>query len=164
MKKQIAFYIGWDVIFIVFLRFYDYKEIWELNYIRKNYTNAYTINFLSGILMELGLLFMIGVIICLLVYISFQFKFTRKLAILEFVIIGITSFQLATLMVISYLGHINVLEHFPENLPPWSYWLYYSSSTQTYVTIGSILFGYELIIFIIRMIKCKQIKNPTESE
>lgn len=158
MKKQIAFYICWDLIFIVFLRLFNACGVWMTNYYKQNYTSE-TINFIPSILMDFGLLAVSGAFVSLLVYISFQFKFTPKLALIELIIIGITSLYLANIMLIPYLIiAINGASAF-EHLPSWLYWLHYSRSTPTYITIGGLLFGYELIIFIIRMVKYMKIKD-----
>lgn len=164
MKKQITFYIVWDVLFIVFLRLYNVCGVWMKGYYNDHYKSE-TINFIPSTLMEFGLLVVIGAFVSWLVYISFQFKFTRKLALIEFLIIGITSLYLASIMLLPYsiiaiTGDASILEH----LPLWLYWLHFSQSTLTYLTIGGLLFGYELIIFIIRMVICKNIDNASELE
>ncbi len=164
-KKPLVFYIGWDVIFIVSLKIYDLRDIYLISYIKENYAGKtiYDLSILPilhVILIELGVLIIIGALIALLVYIGFQFKSTWKSALLELAAIGIPSFCLATLTLVRHLvPYANWYSY-------WQYcpkWLYYSSSTQTYVTIGGILLGYELLLFIFRIVKCAK-KADTLSE
>ena len=153
MKKKIAFYIGWDVVFAICLYAFSNINIWM-----KNYTER-TFDVYPAIWVSTGFMILAGVIISGLVFVSSKFQFTRKLAIVEFIMIGIPAFYLATIVAMPYLvlfitGHESIQYYTPR-------WLVYGS---TPMTVGSIIFGYELFFFIIRMVECKQMKNPFESE
>lgn len=140
MKKQIAFYIGWDIVFVLMLYAYTFIELGgkRLFYRMEHGTTAY----LWG---TTGLIMLIGVMIFLLVHISGKFCFTKKLAVCEFVIVGIPAFYIAAIMAVTYS-----LTHFTEEaifcIP---IWYYYSTIS---MVAGGILFGYEMGIFITRMI------------
>ncbi len=82
----------------------------------------------------------------------------------ELLIIGIPSLYLVSLKVTIFMAYMNELGYFIKNLPEWLLWLYSGPSTETFSTIGCILFGYELMIFIIRMIKCKKADVASEPE
>lgn len=152
MKKRIIFYICWDVLFIIFLYIYYNINSWaEYYYYRQ-------VHFYPVILAHFILPIIIGGFISWLVVLSSQYQFTRKLAVLELAIIGGLAFYLVTVLVlpslVAFITGENILRLAPA-------WLYNSSDPRI---IGSILFGYELFIFIIRMVNIKQIKNPSESE
>ncbi len=149
MKKPLAFYVGWTVTFIFSLKLYSYADLWLMDYMSRNYGSSW-INSFPRSLLEFSFLIIIGILLFLLVYFGFRFEPTRKSAMLEFVIIGIPVFGLALLPLMNHLAYLNHF-HYPEFFPTW---LYRSPFTRTYAAIGGLLFGYELLLFIIRMVKC----------
>lgn len=152
MKKQITFYIGWDIIFIIFL--YAYASI---DYQIRVQTDL-TFDFLPTIIFPTLTMILGGIIISLLVFVSSKFKYNKKLAVIEFAIIGIPSFYLATIMVMPYfilsmVGYENM--NYP--IPMWAVY------GQTPMVLGGVIFGYELFAFITKMIKFKRI-TTSENE
>ena len=84
--------------------------------------------------------------------------YNKKLAVIEFAIIGIPSFYLATIMVMPYfilsvVGYENM--NYP--IPMWAVY------GQTPMVLGGVIFGYELFAFITKMIKFKRI-TTSENE
>lgn len=153
MKKQIAFYIGWDVVFTIFLYVYSSINIWMRNYTER------TADVYPALWVQISLLVLAGGVISGLVLVSSEFQHTRKLAILEFIIIGIPAFYLATIIAMPYLVlSIMGYESMQYYTPLWL------SRSSIPMIVGSIILGYELFVFIIRMFKCKKIKNTSETE
>jgi len=152
MKKQISFYILWDVLFTVFLYAYCNINSWAKHSYYKG-ANVYLV-----ILMLIILSVMIGIFISWLGFISNQYQFTKKLAVLELVIIGgLALYLTTTLLLPTFIMHLTG-GSIPKFAAIW--WSYDNTPT----VIGSLLLGYELFIFIIRMIKFKQIQTPAEPE
>lgn len=149
MKKQIAFYFGWDIVFILFI--YAYSSI---NRVIKDYT-AKTLDVYPAIWIPIVLIILAGTIFAALVYISHKFKYTKKLSIYEFLIIGIPTFYIATAVAIPTLvSSLTVVGNIPYPTPTW---LLLSS---TPMIIGCIIFGYQLFMFIVRMIKFRSVDLP----
>lgn len=147
MRKQIRFYILWDVSFTVFLYVYCNINSWlEYSYYREG-------NIYLFILITIVFPFAIGGLISWLVFISSKFQFDRKSAVLELVIIGGLGLYLATTLIFPVL----VAPITGGSIPRvFKIWQFYGNTPNI---IGSILLGYELLIFIIRMVKLKQVQN-----
>ncbi len=148
MKKRIVFYIGWDVLFVIYIYLYSAIGIRIREYSSKTFDNL-PIVFLQPLLLIIA-----GAIIGWLIFVSNRYQFTIKQALLELVIIGIPALYLATILATPYLiclvtGYQEIRYYTPLML----------SNSTTPIIIGSIVFGYELFIFMIRIIKCKQVKK-----
>ncbi|MDD4564522.1 MAG: hypothetical protein PHE79_03485 [Eubacteriales bacterium] len=153
MKKRIIFYIGWDIVFIAYIYVYSLIGIRM-----REYTNK-TWDFTSSLWLQAVLLIILGGIIGWLVFVSSRYQFTIKLAFLELAMIGIPAFYLATILsmpclICFIMGYQEIQYYTP--------WILIHS--QIPVIIGSIVFGYELFSFIIRVVKCKQMKNPSDPD
>lgn len=153
MKKQIAFYVGWDVVFIFVLYANFTIGLWAKEYIER------TTNILALIWTQPILPILIGFVIAWLIFITNQYDFTKKLAILELIIIGIPTFYIATGPIIYYaIPHIPMFRGFYPDVP---FWIANGGNINF---LSAILLGYEILIFILRIIKIKKMKNPSESE
>lgn len=145
MKKQIVICVLWDVLFLVYL--YGSAQI---NFLLKNYAGR-TMNVFPTLWAHVFLLMLCGGIIFLLVYVSSKFQRTVKSALAEFLIIGIPAFYMATAY---YLIPMLFLILGVENLRFYSpMWMFRDS---TFMDINSILFGYELFLFITRLIQIRR--------
>ena len=153
MKKRIVFYIGWDVVCMIYI------YVYSLIGIRMRAYTSKTWDFTSSLWLQPVLLIILGGIIGWLVFVSSRYQFTVKLALLEFAIIGIPAFYLATILAMPYLV-CSIMGY--EEIQYYTPWILIHSPTP--MIIGSIVFGYELFSFIIRVVKCKQIKNPSEPD
>jgi len=148
MKKQIAFYIGWDLTFAMFLYIYSRAEVWTRMYTQR------TFDFSPIIFVPYWLMILAGGLIFGLALVTGKIQFTRRLAVIEFIIIGIPSFYLATIITIPYfvasvIVHGNVQYYMPQ-------WLIQSSTPMIF---GSIIFGYEMFAFIFRVKVASHYKN-----
>lgn len=153
MKKQIGYYVFWDVLFTVLL--YAYCKICLL--FRQSYFRGD--NMYLSILISIFLLILIGSCIALLVFFDSKYQFSIKMAFSELIIIGGLALYLSTasvypILVQNITGGV-IIPHFPP------VWIFYNSAP---MIIGSVLLGYELFIFIIRIYKFKQTKNLSELE
>lgn len=150
MKKQVVFYLIWDVLFTIFLYGDCVLSKWaEHSYHR--FEHIYLAIFTPTILSIL-----IGGFFCVLIYISSQYKLTRKSAILELLIVGGLALYLSTMLFFP-----NVIFFITGGTVPRFFTLWWTH-IETPITVGSILLGYELFLFAIRMVKCKKIKNSLE--
>jgi len=148
MKRQAIIYFAWDVVFICFLYFYSSVGRWLKLYIGRTMSAA---SFSLFILPALPML--IGCLIAWMVYISCNYKTTRKSALLEFIMIGIPTFYVATLPVEYYIVS-PALKGMYLPIPVWM-------MEDSIYAIGGIVFGYEIFIFIIRIIRIHHTKNLT---
>lgn len=147
MKKQIVFYVVWDVLFTLFL--YAYCIINRLA------EKAY---YRGGPLFPIVVLpLIVGIFFACLVLISNRYDFTRKLAVIEFVLVGGLALYFASLIVLPGLV-ITLTGH--SGLSLFSVW--WMNATIP-VTIGSILLGYEVVMFIVRMNRCKKVNQTSAS-
>ncbi|MBN7772187.1 hypothetical protein [Clostridium aminobutyricum] len=144
MKKKICFYIGWDVLIILLLYAYYSVDLWIRQYRMR------TFDIPSVIIVKPIFLMIIGAFLALLVWISSRYQFTRKLAVLEFILIGVPAFYLATIIEMSYLIYFLIGVNIPLYIP--SFWLVAAPALSM---IESIIFGYELFMFINRMVKLR---------
>ena len=149
MSKRIFVYIGLDVLVALLIYAYMAIEFWIHAYKKVNLSVS------PVILVRPILLIIIGISFALLVLISNAFQVNRKQAILEFIIIGIPAFYLATIVEMSYVVYFILRLNIPLYAPANS-WLF---TTSVPTAIGSIFFGYELFMLIIRIVRCKRTKN-----
>ncbi|WP_027399189.1 hypothetical protein [Anaerovorax odorimutans] len=152
MKKQTTFFIGWDIVFIALLYVHCKLSV----YFNEAYYKGGTV--FSPICVNLIFTLLIGGLIACLVHVSNRHKLTIKSAVLELIIIGVPSFYLAANVFISIilLNYFNISTYYPFiswiAIRPFPYY------------IGSVLSGYEIFIFIIRMIKYKKMDNVRGQE
>lgn len=143
MKKQIALYIGWDAAFILLIYVYSI-----INHQLKDYVEK-TLNVYPSVWVPFGFFILMGGLITCLLQLEKHNQHSRKSAVLELLIIGIPAFYLATMYIISMIfseAGISIHAYVP-------YWLWYSS---TPMVMGGILFGYELFLFAVRMVRLKR--------
>lgn len=141
MIKRIALYLSWDILILIFTSSYSSVHTWiKIKYIRES-SNFYLILGIQPILLILA-----GGIIAGFIYMSNQYQFTRKQALLELMLIGGPALYLATIIITYFL-----MPYHPH--------MYFFTNAAS-MTAGSIIFGYELFIFTARVIKCKKLDSP----
>lgn len=147
MKKQIGFYVLWDVLFIIYL--YGNAQI---SYSLKLYA-ARTMNSYPTLWVHIFLMMIFGGVIFLLFYVSSKFQRTVKSAVTEFLIIGIPALYMATAYLIPMLLSFVGVDHFRVYTPMW---MIYDLRV---MDLSSILFGYELFLFITRLIQIRRLEK-----
>ena len=148
MRKQVIFYIVWDVVFCLLLfAICNMNQGIQKAYFRMEHMYATPV-FLTVSRM------MVGALICWLVFVTWKYERTRKSAVEEFVLVGVPSFYLASIFFL-YFSPVFVNMGLLRLVPRW---MLYDT---TAITLGSILFGYELCIFVVRMVKCGKKADPT---
>jgi len=146
MKKQIIFYLIWDVSFFIYLFLFS-----DASYQMKIYAGK-IMNPFAAIIPTYFLLILIGGFFAWLVYGSNRFPLTKKSSMAELLLVGIPAFYLsACYLPLSYM----FTNPFEANIP-WFY-PYWLTRTSLPMSFGVILFGYELFIFAIRLVKIKKI-------
>ena len=90
MKKQIMFYILWDVLFFAFLCGFG-----KISSMLKLYVGR-TMNAFPSFFVSLGLLMLLGGIFFLLVTVSSGFQRTAQTAAAEFLLVGLPALYIAT--------------------------------------------------------------------
>ncbi|HML36897.1 MAG TPA: hypothetical protein PKA19_05630 [Bacillota bacterium] len=141
MKKQIMFYILWDVLFFAFLCGFG-----KISSMLKLYVGR-TMNAFPSFFVSLGLLMLLGGIFFLLVTVSSGFQRTAQTAAAEFLLVGLPALYIATAFFIPYLLSQTGVGQVRLHVPPWLY------SSSAPMEIGSILFGYELFRLITRIVR-----------
>lgn len=152
MKKRILYYIGWDVSIGIFIYLYYLFGLWLQAYKIKN------LSFTSLIIVKPFLLIPIGVLFALLMFMSNKYQVSRKQAVLEFILIGIPSLYLTTILEMSYFVYLVLGLNIPFYSPA-NRWLYTNSVS---TVVGGIIFGYELVVLIKRLRSCSK-QNPSET-
>lgn len=154
MKKQTLFYIGWDTIF-VFMIFLS--VFYEKRY--KEFFLRYHQDIILHMWISFVFIVIVGIWISVLMFIGNKFDLNKKTAILEGILVGIPAFCLATCMVLPFsLMKVMDWHSFP---PPLFY--YDLISAKVPVLLGGILFGYEIFIFVIRMMQIQKTKKEKEA-
>jgi hypothetical protein len=149
MRKQITFYIIWDVLFLALLLGYCEVSTWAQESYFK-YTGPQSMYLIIFYPILLGAAF------ALLNYVSSRFHFTEKLALLELIIVGGLGLYLSTTLVLAPL----LAPLFASSLPFFlKFWLYYGTTPNI---LGSILLGYVLFRFISRMAKREKEESDLE--
>lgn len=151
MKKQIIFYVAWEVLFWVAL-----YGLVTGSYMMKVYVGR-TMNSFPVLWANIGLLVLLGGVLCLLVFVSGRFQHTIRSAVAEFVLIGIPALYIATAFLIVGLFYGMGVANIHMTVP----WLY---RTELPMEIGSILFGYELFLLIARILQLRKAAKPVATE
>ena len=151
MKKQIIFYIIWDVLFIIFVYAYS---ILSRSVEHSFYRWATQLFFLAQIILPL----IIGIFFSCLVLVSTRYDFTLKLAVIELVFVGGLSLYLATTLVLPAF-----ISNMTGGSAPRFLTLWWMTDITVPMTVGSILLGYELVMFIARMNRCRKVNQTDES-
>lgn len=143
MKKQVVFYVVWDVLFFFYLFLFS-----TVSHQLKLYVNRTMETFPLIGSTYIWLLF-IGGFFAWLVYTSHHYPLTKKSAVLELILVGLPAFYLSSYFlpfIIQTISGMNI---------PWFYpfWL---ARTSVPMSFGVVLFGYELFIFAIRLIKVRK--------
>jgi len=152
MKKQIIFFILWDAVFFTFLYLTCRIESSVLGgYYKMNHPH---LAFYIPVILRIAA----GAFLCWLALAAMKYESSIKSAVLEFVIIGGPAFYLAT-YVISYFFIPAALPEYLRFIRP--HWIMMDRNMIT-ITLGSILFGYELLIFIVRMVSLRKRSKTSE--
>lgn len=152
MKKQIIYYVLWDVMLLAYL----YGDA-QISLVLRNYA-ARTANSLPAVWVHIPLLMVFGVMILLLVHIRSRFQRTVRSVVAEFLLIGIPAFYMASAMLIPMLLSMSGVENIRLHVPMW---MIYGS---TAMDVGSILFGYELLLFITGLIQIRKSAKLSETK
>jgi len=153
MKRQVIFLIVWDAAFYIFLYIMSgVDNVADKAYYRMG--NPYLF-FLVPVISRVA----VGALIGWLVLVTAKHEKTVKSVVLEFIFVGGLAFYLATPHIFYFL--LPVITSFRPGLG----WILMDRNL-TAITMGSILFGYELLIFIVRVIQCrrKEVPNPVEQK
>ncbi|MDD4564057.1 MAG: hypothetical protein PHE79_01010 [Eubacteriales bacterium] len=150
MRKQVIFYIVWDVLlYLMLFAICNIGNWMQKAYFRMEYS------FAAGPLFLIVSWMTVGALIGWLVFVTSKYEHTRKSAVLEFVVVGGFSLYLASIFFL-YFSPVFVNMGLLNLVPRWML------LDKTTIILGSILFGYELCIFIIRMVKCRKNAEPTD--
>ncbi|MEA4986551.1 MAG: hypothetical protein VB095_00605 [Anaerovorax sp.] len=152
MKKQTLFYIGWDTIFLfmIFLSVF-YEKYCKKSFLRYQYPIILQFWIISVFFV------IVGIWISVLMFKGNKFNVNKKTAVLEGILVGIPAFCLATCMVLPFS-----LMEISWNSFPFPPFYSYLISTKVPMQLGGILFGYEIFIFIARMIDIRRTKKEKE--
>jgi len=142
LKKQVTYYIVWDILFILFLYLNSHMEQWMKEYL------ARTMDVASRIWLIYTLPVVTGGFIAWLTCISKRYPSSRKSAFLELILVGIPMLYFTSLPFIYVYINPIIAHSFYIPIPFWMI-------SENIFRIGGILFGYEVIIFIVRIIKGK---------
>ena len=149
MKKQIIFLIAWDAAFYFFL----YMMSGVDNVVDKAYYRMGDpyLFFFVPVISRVA----VGALIGWLVLATVKHEKTVISAMLELIFVGGLAFYLATPHIFYFL--LPVITSFRPGLG----WILMDRNL-TAITMGSVLFGYELLVFIVRMIRCRKKENPNQ--
>ena len=148
MKKQAIFCILWDVIFIVFAYIYSLTGQWIKVYV------ARTMSITSRMWLLPIMPILMGGLIAWLAFASNKYHTTRKSALLELMIIGLPALYLASAPFLFFIIP-GILNGVYFSVP---FWMMRGNS---YI-LGQMVLGYELFIFIARMICIQRNKNSAD--
>lgn len=90
-----------------------------------------------------------GALICWLIIVTLKQEVTVRSAVAEFVIVGGFGLYLAAGLIIYFFIPAHITGTYPLYI--WPHWLPLDEHMIT-MTIGGVLFGYELVTFIVRMV------------
>ncbi len=147
MKKQAAYFIIWDVLFILVLYLNSSADLWVKEYV------ARTMDITSRIWMLYAWPVVTGCFIAVLVCIGSSGQITGKSALLELILIGIPMLYIAALP-FQYLYIIPAIAMNFRIQFPFPFWFMQESIVRT----GGIILGYEIFIFTARMIRLRPLK------
>ncbi len=144
MKKQIGFYILWDALLFLALYIHYAMSIWSK---QVSQTSGYEVRY--DLLVQALLPMLLGFLVALLISVSFRFEMTKKIALAEFLIVGIPTLYVGTIA----FAPMFLLHWFSGPIPPFGpFWL---TLNITAAGAGSVIFGYELVILFVRLIRIK---------
>lgn len=152
MKKQIAFYIGWDIVFFLLMYFNFWLNATALEALTKSPTLCYQWLFVV-------LFIIIGMWMSFLMLIGRKFTLTKKLAIAEFIIVGLLAFYLATYAILP-LSIVRMVNWETFSYP---YIFFEILNSNLPIIAGGILLGYEIFTLIIRLVNFKRTKTEIGS-
>jgi ABC-type dipeptide/oligopeptide/nickel transport system permease component len=141
MKKQIAFYIGWDIVFIGQMYINSKLSILIRSIAQRSFETYRLLWFQIGWMIVLGVL--LGILAC----IGNKYQVNKKSAIIELVMIGIPAAYMAAVLALAVSFATLLGQDISFHIPFWM------SSSTTPMMAGSILLGYEVFIFTSRMVK-----------
>ena len=151
MKKQIAFYVVWDLFIFTF--FYAFSSA---IYTAKLHAGR-TMESFPSIWVSLFGLILCGALIALYVFLSGRFPLTVRSSILEFVFVGVPALYLGTgyfiLFMLTGIGIDNVRLYLPL--------FQYRDGIPMY--IGCLLFGYELLTLVMRLVRIRKTRKETSN-
>ena len=151
MKKQVGFYILWDVLLFLALYIHYEATVWS-----KQLTQASGYDIRYDLLAMLLLPIILGGLIALLVVMSNRFEQTKKNAIAEFLTIGIVTLYIG----IATFAPIFLLHWSNGPIPLFGpYWLVLGTAA---TPVGCLLFGYELVLLFTRLHRIKSNKSELE--
>lgn len=141
MKKQITFYIGWDIVFIGQMYINSKLSILIRNIARSSFETYRLLWF------EIGWMMVVGALIGILAWIGNKYQVNKKTAIIELVMIGIPAAYMAAVLALAVSFAMLLGQDISFHIPFWM------NSSTTPMMAGSILFGYEVFVFIKRVAK-----------
>ena len=142
LKKQIAFYLMWDILLLGVFYLSGVLTSW----LTFGSASAY---YQLDLIVQLISWAMIGGLFAWLIYFGSGLILTVRVALTELILIGIPSLYLAAMTSVSYLW---VSMSGGSLLLPVPSWLLVSMLP---AEVGGVLLGYALVIFIVRIKKCK---------
>lgn len=146
MKKQIAFYIGWDIVFIGQMYIYS-----KLNIMLRSIAKR-SMELNGSLWFQVGWLIIVGGLISILAYKGSKYQVDKKSAALELAIIGIPATYMSMSIAIPYSLATLLEGNLSFRIPFWIV------SSTTPMMIGSILLGYEIFVFLTRIVKTPNIE------
>ena len=149
MKKKISFYIIWNISFLLSLYIYYLGSIWIEDLVMRSLC-LFDCTLIVTILLSM----LIGAIFSILIIISSRYEMTKKIAVAEFLIVGLPAFYISSFVYISFL--VMRILHMQTVYIHTPIWLVHDN---TPMVIGSLLFGYEVTVFIVRIIRLKKSKK-----
>ena len=149
MKRTISFYIAWDILFLLSLYIFYRGSIWIKDLAMRSFC---LFDCVLPVLIILSMI--IGAVFSVLIIVSSRFEMTKKIAVAEFLLVGLPAFYISSFLYISFLlMRLLHMKTMPILTP---IWLVHDN---TPIIIGSMLFAYELIVFITRLVRIKKSKT-----
>ena len=152
MKRKISFYIAWDILFLLSLYVFYRGSIWIEDLVMRSLC-LFDCTLIVMILLSM----LIGAVFSVLIIVSNRFEMTKKIAVAEFLIVGLPAFYISSFVYISFL--VMRILHMQTAHIHTPIWLVHDN---TPIIIGSMLFAYELIVFIVRLVRIKKQKNQNK--
>ncbi len=142
MKKRAIYYLGWDVLLFLYIYCYSLIE----SQMRISFNQSW--DFTQSVLLKPILIGFAGVLFGILALYNCKGNISFKEAVIELVMVGIPSLYLASITALPFLicmvmGSTEIQYDIPQML----------LRSQFPMTLGAILFGYEILIFIFRWIQ-----------
>jgi len=140
MKKQIAFYVVWDLILYLSL----FVLVNYRNWAERAYFKWIDHSFLWIWCGLIVLMIIVGALICWLVFVTGKYEYNRKAAVIEFVLVGGFAFYLATTLIFYITIPMFIAGNLPRLIPGWLMFDQHS----IVIPLGNILFCLEILFFI----------------